>query len=445
MTKTRFAALMASSLLLAAPVLAEGWMAAPQEIEGRIRAGSRDEIVAPGQKTSIEGMRMTPGQTVQILHGTRLLTADPVTVAEDGKFSFDIDIPADAEIGTHPLTVVAANPAGVQLVDLKLSREIPASGEAGFTLTPLLTTDRAYQVALSPDGKLYVASARGAGGPGLTRYDAATLSEEATAELPKDSKGEPMGAFGLGVDPNTGNVWATDTMNDTVVIYDAGLKPLKVLPEGLISHPRDVVFDAQSKRAYVNAGLTGKVTVFDTETFEVLPPVWFHTPKGREVMASMSMELDAENHRLYTASRETPFVGWIDLTTGEAGGWEVPAARGASDIARDPETGRFFVVSQNSDNVVVLDDTGAVLADTPVGAGAVSVAFDPATRHAYVAARAAGTLAVVDTDGKIVANLPLGDLPNHVVTDGKGTVFALAMLGPKDDSEAGSVTKITAK
>lgn len=447
MTHTRIAALLASTLILTGAAQADIWQAGPQTIEGSIRAGSREGVVKPGDKTQIAGRRMTPGQTVQIMRGTELLTPEPVTVDADGKFTADINVPADAGIGLHPLTVIAANPPGTTMVDLKLSQPQPLSGEDRFALTPAPTGQRAYLSALSDDGtRLYVAAARGDAGPALVRYDTATMAEDARADIAKDAKGEAMGVYGLDVDDKTGNVWTTETLKNTLVVYGPDLKPIKIFDDEIINHPRDVVVVEQTGRVYVNAALTGKIHVFDAVTMEELPPLMLEADGGRKVLASMSLEYDPTARRLYSVSRETPFVGWVDVETGKAGSWEVEGMSGASGIDRDPETGRIYIASQNSDNLIVLSDKGEKIADTPVGAGALSVAWDGQTDRAYVASRGAGTVTVADADGKIVANLPLGELPNHVVSDGKGNAYAVAMFGaPDDGDETGSVSKITVK
>jgi DNA-binding beta-propeller fold protein YncE len=76
----------------------------------------------------------------------------------------------------------------------------------------------------------------------------------------------------------------------------------------------------------------------------------------------------------------------------------------------------------------------------------VAVAFDPVAGQAYVATRAGGTLAVLDRDGKLVGNLPLGKLPNDVISDGKGTVYATTMFGAStEDGVPGTVSRIVAK
>ena len=447
--------LLACSFLVAASgaalfpslALADGWVAAASEIEGSVRAGSSTKPLYAGDTAEITGSRMVPGQTVQFMHGTQLLSDAPVTVGDDGKFSASVEVPADSDAGLHPLIVIAANPPAVEIVDLKISQDVPLSGEDRFEITTGAVADRAYQVAMSDDGKIFVASGRGDSGPAIVRLDAETMAEDGRAEIPNDMKGEKFGAFGIAYDPTHQRVWATSTPTGNAVIYDADtLTPVKTLPEDSIGHPRDVVIDAAAGRAYINDAMTGNVHVYDTDTLEQLEPMLFTTETGKEVFATMSLDLDADQMRLYSVSLETSWVGWLDLKTGESHSFEVKAIKGGAGIAHDPETGRMFIVGQYSDNLVVLDDTGEMLAETDIGAGALSVAFDASTGQVYVASRGAGTLTVLDVDGNITANLPFGDAPNHVLADGNGAVYGVSMYGAKDDDDAaGSVSRISAK
>ena len=62
----------------------------------------------------------------------------------------------------------------------------------------------------------------------------------------------------------------------------------------------------------------------------------------------------------------------------------------------------------------------------------------------FAATRAGETVAVLDGDGKLVANIPVDQTPNHLTAGPDGTVYLVSMYGvPGDDSEAGSVTRIT--
>ena len=439
----------AIALTTAATAMADtAWTPASTTSPGSARAGSRDLPVQAGDETVIAIQGLPAGASVTVLHGADLLTAEPLTAGEDGKVSVPVTIPADAEIGLHPLTVLTQNPASVSQVVLKVSDVVATKNAEAFALQTVAVGERAYQTALSDDGKLFVASARGPNdGSRLQRLDAATLELEAEADVAKDSKGEQIGVFGIAVDNANGKVWTTNTLTETVTVYDAkDLSVAKLFPEGSVQHPRSVVIDEKRGRAYVSAGLSGFVEVYDTATLEHVGQLEFVANRGRDLFGTVELDLDAKAGKLYSVSRDTPWVGWIDLDTGTSTTVKVPEAIGATDIAHDPATGKLYVVSQDSNNVVVLDAEGKLLANTYIGAGGVGIVWDAATSQVFAATRAGGTVAVLDADGALVANIPADDTPNHLTVGADGAVYLSAMYGTRgDDSQIGSVTKITPK
>lgn len=424
------------------------WTAATTTFPGSIRAGSREVPVKPGDKTVIAIKSLQAGTTVTILNGAEVLTPKPLTADEKGNLTIPLTVPADAATGLHPLTVITQNPASVSQVMLKLSQIVPPKNTEAFRLQTTSVGERAYQAAVSADGKLFVTSARGPkDGSRLLRLNARTLAVEAEATLPEDKKGEQIGVFGVGVDNVHNQVWTTNTLAETVTVYDAKtLAVAKVFPEGSVAHPRDVVIDEANNRAYVSAALTGFVEVYDTKTLEHIGQLEFVVERGKNLFNSTDLTLDSAGGKLYGVSRDTPWVGWIDLKTGKSTTVKVPQAQGATDIARDPQTGRLYVASQETNNVVVLDADGKVLADTYIGAGGVSVVWDPVTSQVFAATRAGGTVAVLNKDGKLVANIPVDDTPNNLTAGPDGAVYLVSMYGSTGDKvQTGSVTKITAK
>ena len=424
------------------------WAAATTTFPGNIRAGSREVPVKPGDKTVVAIKNLQAGTTVTMLNGTEVLTPKPLTADEKGNLNIPLTVPADAATGLHPLTVITQNPASVSQVMLKLSRIVPPKNTEAFRLQTTSVGERAYQSAVSADGKLFVTSARGPkDGSRLMRLNAGTLAIEAEATLPKDKKGEQIGVFGVGVDNAHNQVWTTNTLAETVTVYDAKtLSVVKVFPEGSVSHPRDVVIDEANNRAYVSAALTGFVEVYDTKTLEHIGQLEFVVERGKNLFNSTDLTLDSAGGKLYGVSRDTPWVGWIDLKTGKSTTVKVPQAQGATDIARDPQTGRLYVASQETNNIVVLDADGKVLADTYIGAGGVSVVWDPLTSQVFAATRAGGTVAVLNKDGKLVAKLPMDNTPNNLTAGPDGAVYLVSMYGTTGDKvQTGSVTKITAQ
>jgi DNA-binding beta-propeller fold protein YncE len=448
----RYALATALTVFLASPTLAQSpWTAGAVTLQGTLRGGSRDVPVLAGETTQITGSKMVPGQILRLQHGADLLAA-PVTVDEKGNFKAEITLPADAQPGIHPVAVIAEGPAAVGTALIKVSEVIPLQGADRFEVKTADVGERAYQTALSQDGKLFVASARGKGevASRLLRLDAATLAPEAeaTLALSEGPDGGPIDVFGVGVDNAHRQVWTTNTLHETISIYDAdSLMPVKVFPAGTVLHPRDVVIDEGRGRAYVNAALSGKIHVFDTETLEELPPLYVTTADGREAFGSMSLDLDAQNGRLYTISRSANAVARIDLDSGAVQSFDVAALNQGSGVAHDPQSGRLYLVSQDGNNLLVLDgESGEVLTETKVGAGAVAVAFDATSGLVYVVTRAGGTLAVLDREGAWVANLALGTLPNDVITDGHGVAYATTMFGATAaDGVPGTISRITLK
>lgn len=443
--------LLASAIAMSTAIAAYAdsqWTAATTTFPGSIRAGSREIPVKPGDKTVIAIKSLQAGTTVTILNGAEVLTPKPLTADEKGNLTIPLTVPADAATGLHPLTVITQNPASVSQVMLKLSQIVPPKNTEAFRLQTTSVGERAYQAAVSADGKLFVTSARGPkDGSRLLRLNARTLAVEAEATLPEDKKGEQIDVFGVGVDNAHNQVWTTNTLAETVTVYDAKtLAVAKVFPEGSVAHPRDVVIDEANNRAYVSAALTGFVEVYDTKTLEHIGQLEFVVERGKNLFNSTDLTLDSAGGKLYGVSRDTPWVGWIDLKTGKSTTVKVPQAQGATDIARDPQTGRLYVASQETNNVVVLDADGKVLADTYIGAGGVSVVWDPVTSQVFAAARAGGTVAVLNKDGKLVANIPVDDTPNNLTAGPDGAVYLVSMYGSTGDKvQTGSVTKITAK
>ncbi len=441
--------LLASAIVISTATTAfadSQWETATTTFPGSIRAGSREIPVKPGDKTAITIKNLPVDTTVTLLNGAEILTPQPLTADGKGNLSIPLTVPADAATGLHPLTVITQNPASVSQVMLKLSRIVPPKNTDAFRLQTAPVGERAYQAAVSADGKLFVTSARGPkDGSRLLRLNAGTLAVEAEAVLPKDEKGEQIGVFGIGVDNSHEHVWTTNTLAGTVTVYDAKtLSVVKVFPEGSVVHPRDVIIDEPHNRAYVSAALTGFIEMYDTRTLEHIGQMEFVADRGRDQFYSTDLALDSADGKLYGVSRDTPWVGWIDLKTGKSTTVKIPQAQGATDIARDPATGRLYVVSQETNNVVILDVNGKVLADTYIGAGGVSVVWDAVTSQVFAATRAGGTVAVLDRDGKLVSSIPMGATPNHLTVAPDGAVYLVSMYGTAGDKvQTGSVTKIT--
>ena len=424
---------------------------------GRVSAQGVDRgPILKGGKAVISGEGLVPGQTVTLLRGTTPLNPQPITVDAEGNFSFDLALDADAEIGLQPILVVTENPASAEVVQLKVSPEVPVSGADKFTVENQPVTRGLYQVKYSQGANAaFVTSAVGrppVKESKLVKIDADSLkvlAEVTPAAAPARADGSDGGllaVYGVDVDEANGNVWVTNTRQDTAAVYkQSDLSLVKQFEPGAVPHARDVVVDESNGRAYASATGTNEIKVFDTKTLEPLDPIVIPSKIRGEEFSTMALDIDEPGGKLVTVSLSTPEAAIVDLKTGEVKVHALPGAKAASGVAYDPQEGLIFVASQATDNLLSLKaDTGEVLHDVAVGAGALNVAFDPVGRLAYVANRGAGTVTVVSPQGEIVANLDIGGMPNQLRADGKGNIWAVNK-GAQGDEAGDRIWKITPK
>lgn len=443
-----------AAALLVGTVLAGGGIAPAlaqtpfDEIErarsGEITFATADRsAIVPGSTVAVSGHGFRPGQSVTLHYGTTALPGGVLTADAEGKVTGTFAIPADAVPGIHPITVVAANPFHTTLAELKVSPNVPLSGQDGFRMAEAQAARGLYQSAYSEaSDALFVTAAIGR--PPVRQSELVKLDPDTLEVLARTTpaaapprEGGPAGqadagvyaVYGVGVDDANGRVWVTNTRHDTVAVYSQDdLSLVKQFEPGTVTHGRDVKIDQQLSKVYVSALTTPEIKVFDTKGLTLTKTIAVNSLQRGEEFSVASLSLDQANHRLYAASLgDAAEVAIIDTRTDTVEKvFPVPGARSVIGISHDPQTGRIYVAAQGTDNLIVLDGTtGEVIADTPVGAGALNVAFDPMHRRAYVSSRGAGTITVTDPDGRIIANLGPAPLANHVALGPKGTIYAV--------------------
>lgn len=480
-SKSRWGMLLAGSALtltlLSAPVLAETLFTATADgFVGQVRAGGAQPgaPIFKGSKVTVAGQGLLPGQEITLQRGPSVLNKDaPITVDGEGKFSFSFDLDAEAETGLQPVVVIAEKPAAATVIDLKISPEVPLSGAELFDIKSEPVTKGLYQVAYSEaSNAVFVTSSVGrppvresklvklnpetlaieaevtpaeapqrAGGPGAPGGEAPPPGAQPPAGGAGGQPPAPQGpgvfaVYGVGVDDANGNVWVTNTRQNTVAVYkQSDLSLVKQFEPGAAAHARDVVIDTANSRAYVST-VSDTIEVFDTKTLEQLEPITLRSAQRGGEFAAIALDLDAASGKLFTVSMKSNEAAEVDLTTNTPRVFPLPGARSAAGVAYDAKEGLLFVVSQGSDNLLVVKaETGEVVADTEIGAGALYVTFDPVSRHVFAGSRGAGTITVLDTAGKIVANLDAGNLPNQVRVGAKGVIWAVnKSRGENDDA-----------
>lgn len=450
--------------LCALPVagLAQASFPEPTKMTGAFRVTAEDpgQPIFPGSTAVLLGSGFAPGQEVTLQRGTQVLTDSPLVADEAGNLRLELPLPAEAAVGMHPLVVLAENPSATELLDLKISPEVPLSGEAEHEVTSVPSpAPGLYQVRYSAKAEALFVTASSFQPPAaaILKLDPETLevlAKVTPAAYPPELRDPdmnprfaeaPAAAFGLGLDETRGRIWVTNTPSNSLAVYDRqDLSLVKQFPQGQVYHSREVLVDEARGRAYVTSSATAKVHVFDAESLDPLEVIEIPSTLRGENFYVMNLALDEEGGRLFVSSRATSELAVIDAESGEVSAvYALPGAIHATGLAFDPASGHVFVTGQGSDDVLVVDPaTGEVLHDIPVGAGALSVAVSPETGLAWVANRGAGTITAVSAEGQIAANLPLGSYPNDVTVGPDGTVYAVnKSLGP-DDARGDLITAI---
>lgn len=422
----------------------------------RITGAVRGMPIYPGSEATVTGSGLQPGQSVTLLRGATVLNKEPITVDEKGGFTYVVPVDKEAAQGLQPIVVATEKPASAFVADLKVSKQLPVNGADKFTVESKPVNPGLYQVAESPkSGAVFVASA--VGRPpikesALVKLDPKTLEVAARvspAEAPEHD-GKPGGLFavyGVAVDDANGTVWATNTRQDTLAVYkQSNLSLVKQFAPGTVPHARDVVVDEANGRVYASTSFGPDLMVFDAKTLEQLPPIHIPTEVRGETFGAMALDIDARHGKLATVSYNTPEAAIVDLKSGEAKVIELPRAKIASGVAFDAQDNLLFVVSQDTDNLLIVNaETGETLHDIEVGATPLNVTFEPKSRLAFVANRGAGTIAVVNTKGEVVANLETGGFPNQLRADGKGNVWAVNKSRGENDEAGDRIWRITPK
>jgi len=397
----------------------------------------------PGQQATVTGRGFVPGQTVTLSYGAQALLADPVTVNAEGGFSATVKIAPQTAPGLYPVVVQAVQPTAALVTDLKVSPDVPLSGQDHYALNSQAVRAGLYQVAYgAASNSLFTTSSPRNDGNKLFKLNPDTLEVQAQTDV-------EVAAFGLTVDDAKATVWVTNSPAGTVAVYRQGdLSLVQQFEKGLAPHARDVAVDAREGKAYVST-MESRIVVFDTNSNTLATPVAIQSTQRGGKFSAFGLTLDAQAHKLYATSLETGEVAIVDTRSDTVEKViKVDGVKGATGVTVDPQSQRLFVVAQGSDNVAVVDiASGKTMATVAVGASPLNVTFDPARRHAYVSTRGAATVTVLDVDGKIVANLPSGGtFANHAAVDGKGDVYVVVNR-PRgaDDPQLDRILRIAPK
>ena len=278
----------------------------------------------------------------------------------------------------------------------------------------------------------------------IARIDANSLKIEAVAELPivKNDKGYQYdAAYGITVDDVDGTVWVTNTIDNSISVYDQATLQQVWTTAGIaetdpnwIEHPRSVLVDHESGKAFV----TGRffVSAIDLKTKQVEKIQLEGAPDGGTRYVSMNILVDGG--KLYVPERTGGKIFVIDTKTfkvessfdtkGNAEGEVRP-----SDIAIDHSQNEIYVSSQGvkgaNSGVSIYDATTHEFKKfIPVGTQALSLDNDEANDLVYVSDFGTGKVGVIDGGAadKLIAEVAMnGGKANDLVVLPNGSVVAV--------------------
>ena len=322
--------------------------------------------------------------------------------------------PETREFQGYPATATKTKAADSTTPSTEAHRTVDANGSVANIIQGL---PGQFQVGYSKKNhKLFVPTvgARGGLASSLARVDADTLQTEAFAELPvkKNDKGQYgyTSAYGVTVDDVDGTVWVTNTIDNSVAVYDQQTLKLIWTNEGVkegdpnwIEHPRSVLVDHESGKAFV----TGRffVSAIDLKTKQVEKIQLEGAPDGGTRYVSMNLFLDGgklyvperTGGKLFVVDTKTFKVEKTIQTQGEDSTVEVRP----SDVAVDHSLNEIYVSSQGvkgvNSGISVYDlTTGEFKKFVKFGTQALALEHDEDRDLVYVTDFGTGKVAVFD-------------------------------------------------
>ena len=322
--------------------------------------------------------------------------------------------PETREFQGYPATATKTKAADTTTPSTEAHRTVDANASVANIIQGL---PGQFQVGYSKKNhKLFVPTvgARGGLASSLARVDADTLQTEAFAELPvkKNDKGQYgyTSAYGVTVDDVDGTVWVTNTIDNSVAVYDQQTLKLIWTNEGVkegdpnwIEHPRSVLVDHESGKVFV----TGRffVSAIDLKTKQVEKIQLEGAPDGGTRYVSMNLFLDGgklyvperTGGKLFVVDTKTFKVEKTIQTQGEDSTVEVRP----SDVAVDHSLNEIYVSSQGvkgvNSGISVYDlTTGEFKKFVKFGTQALALEHDEDRDLVYVTDFGTGKVAVFD-------------------------------------------------
>ena len=415
----------------AAVALAQSPAQAPKQtgtakgaIEGGTAAGSEVEFQATGLEPEKERITWVGTEHVNWLRKDQAIKA--LANVDGDVLIKGVQIPADAKTGDH-IYFSYVNEATGKEYEVMLDATVTSNTEPinvdKYTGAKRTLLSPLFESAFDPSSKeLFVTRVSSdKGSYTIYKLDAKTLDVLAKNDIEED-----YAANGIAVD-NKGQVWVTNSDNDTISVYrQSDLTHIKTFAVPNLREPESIVIDNKNDLAYVG-GKEGRIIVLDINQEN---PIGTIELDGFDDVASLSY--DAQTNQLIATSGEStdpygspkPQVAKVDLAHGKkVDRYDVKGADTVLGAAYDPVSKNIFVATGASVLTVINSETGKVVTTIDTGAGTTDVRYNPKDKRVYAVNSDDNTLSVIDpATNKSVAKLGVGKLPVHVSVASDGTI-----------------------
>jgi len=217
-------------------------------------------------------------------------------------------------------------------------------------------------------------------GAGVTAVDGTSGVVLGTVDVPGGV------THGIASVDSLGKGYTDDGKAGLAVVFD--VKTFKVLRQVKAEPDADgIVYDHKSGHVLVINGDSGKVTVIDPSTDEVVATI--------DAGGGLEFGVSGENGKFYVDGAEKNEIVRMDLTSNRADAhWPLKGCTTPHGLAIDRKTMRLFASCGNGAMAVVDADTGAAIVTLPIGQGTDFAMFDSDRGLAFSSNRD-GTLSII--------------------------------------------------
>jgi len=199
------------------------------------------------------------------------------------------------------------------------------------------------------------------------------------------------GVHGIAIAPAFNKGFISCGKDSSVTIFDTNTFEVikKVVVTGV--GPDAILFDAFSEKVFVFNGHSNNATVFDAASNEIVATIAF---SGNPEFAQTD-----GNGKIFVNLESASSIAVINATTYAVENvWPIAPGTEPTGLALDKENKRLFSVCANKLMIVLDAESGKVITNLPTGAKTDGVAFDPSLKYVY-SSNGEGTMTVVKEEG----------------------------------------------